>query len=488
MNGKGSLSERRLLIAFSVVAGSFVISTVYSQFRVRIIDEEALSIADRVSPNIEHLAAARAELRRLPELAQLYSKAHGEDRPVDPMLLGSLRARLREDLDRYNERSDDPKAAEISREISGDAKRLDQLLDLWERGLWKRDFAAAELLAQTEVLPAADQTNAAILRAMEINAGEARRLALNIAAVRNNGVRVLLVLMACSTAVSVLVTMFAVGAMRDYRELQESHSELLRQRADELEQFAGRVAHDILNPLGTVGMAMELVLRERELPQSARGRLLRGQSNLQRVKRFVDGLLGFARAGAKPERDASTDVRGALDELRAELEPYAKEAGVALLVQDVPCHAVACNPGILMSLLENLVRNAIKYIGNPSEKRVELRVMEETTAVRFEVQDSGPGLAPELQARVFEPYFRAPGSPQAGIGLGLATVKRLVEAHGGSVGVRSEQGRGCLFWFCLPKSLDQTKLELGGPNRTKCESAPKDTKRHELTTRGAAAV
>lgn len=380
---------------------------------------------------------------------------------------------MREDLDRYNERSDFPHAAEVSKEISGDAKRLDQLLDLWERGLWKVDFAAAERLAQTEVLSAADQTNGAILRGMEISAGEARRLALNIAAVRYNCERVLLVLIACSMAVSVLVTMFAVGAMRDYRKLQESHSELLRQRADELEQFAGRVAHDILNPLGTVGVAIELALREPGLPESARGRLQRGRSNLQRVKRFVDGLLGFARAGAKPERDASTDVKGALDELRGEVEPCAKEAGVALMVQDVPCHAVACNPGILMSLLENLVRNAIKYIGNPAEKRVELRVMEETTAVRFEVQDSGPGLAPELQARVFEPYFRAPGSPQAGIGLGLATVKRLVEAHGGGVGVRSEQGRGCLFWFCLPKSLDQTKLELGGRVELSVKAPPK---------------
>jgi signal transduction histidine kinase len=72
--------------------------------------------------------------------------------------------------------------------------------------------------------------------------------------------------------------------------------------------------------------------------------------------------------------------------------------------------------------------------------------------VRFEVEDSGPGVSLAAQALIFEPYVRLPHSREPGVGLGLATVKRLVEAHGGSVGVRSSARGGALFWFELPRA------------------------------------
>jgi signal transduction histidine kinase len=70
--------------------------------------------------------------------------------------------------------------------------------------------------------------------------------------------------------------------------------------------------------------------------------------------------------------------------------------------------------------------------------------------VRFEVDDTGPGIPVEEQAAVFEPYVRGKGAHVAGLGLGLATVRRLVEANGGRVGVASQPGRGARFWFTLP--------------------------------------
>jgi len=75
-----------------------------------------------------------------------------------------------------------------------------------------------------------------------------------------------------------------------------------------------------------------------------------------------------------------------------------------------------------------------------------------------EIEDSGPGVAPELAERVFEPYFRAPGLTQQGLGLGLATVERMVVAHGGRVGVR-RGAIGALFWFELPVAPGR---EVGG--------------------------
>jgi signal transduction histidine kinase len=117
---------------------------------------------------------------------------------------------------------------------------------------------------------------------------------------------------------------------------------------------------------------------------------------------------------------------------------------------DLTCH-VACAAGVLTSVVSNLASNAIKYIGTGPVRRLEIRAREEAQVVRVELEDTGPGLAVGSEEQVFEPYVRGRATTQPGIGLGLATVKRLVEGHGGRVGVRSVLGQGCTFWFELPK-------------------------------------
>ena len=93
----------------------------------------------------------------------------------------------------------------------------------------------------------------------------------------------------------------------------------------------------------------------------------------------------------------------------------------------------------------------MKYIGDRPERRVTVRVIERKEAVRVEVADTGPGIPEELREEIFQPYVRGTASDQPGIGLGLATVKRIAETHGGSVGVETALGRGSVFWFELPR-------------------------------------
>jgi histidine kinase len=82
--------------------------------------------------------------------------------------------------------------------------------------------------------------------------------------------------------------------------------------------------------------------------------------------------------------------------------------------------------------------------------------------VRFEVRDDGPGIPQQHQAGLFEKFFRVPGSPEGGSGLGLFIAKGLVEAHGGKIGVDSGAGRGAIFWFTLPAA---PTLEQQHPDR-----------------------
>jgi signal transduction histidine kinase len=172
---------------------------------------------------------------------------------------------------------------------------------------------------------------------------------------------------------------------------------------------------------------------------------------LARALQVVDGLLAFARTGARPEPGARARVRPTIEGVLEELRAIADEGQVDLRVEAPEDAVVACNPGILSSIVGNLVGNAVKFIGNGSTRRVTLRVRSETSAIRIEVEDTGPGLTQEERLCIFEPFVRT-RSDIPGIGLGLATVRRLVEGHDGSVGVEAAPGGGCLFWVALPQA------------------------------------
>ncbi len=205
---------------------------------------------------------------------------------------------------------------------------------------------------------------------------------------------------------------------------KESARSLEKERASELEQFAGGLAHDILSPLGTLKFALQLAGTSRNEEERAR-MLKRGTAAVLRVERMASGLLEFARAGAKPDPSARADIGAVMADIAAELEPAAVAAGAEL---------------------------ALKSIGDGPIRRIEARVLDRGTSVRVEVEDTGPGLALDVEGRVFDAYARPRTASQLGLGLGLATVKRLAEGHRGTVGVSSVPGNGCTFWFELPKA------------------------------------
>jgi signal transduction histidine kinase len=257
----------------------------------------------------------------------------------------------------------------------------------------------------------------------------------------------------------VLVSIGAAGlvvhAERRRRLAEAAHEQLLVDRATELDMFAKRVAHDLLSPLSALSFTLGTLKRRVARGEAVDDLVQRADATILRARRLVDGALDFARSAA-PQTGATADVHdvvtGVVEEARADQGERAE-----VIVEPFEDVSVECAPGVLASVLSNLVRNALKYMNDRAEQRVTIRVARRGDAVRVEVADTGPGLPPGLESRVFEPYVRAPGNPQPGLGLGLATVRRFVESHRGRVGVASTPGQGATFWFELPAA--RTMLE-----------------------------
>jgi signal transduction histidine kinase len=178
---------------------------------------------------------------------------------------------------------------------------------------------------------------------------------------------------------------------------------------------------------------------------------------VQRVEgmnRIVDDLLRFATSGARPEPGAHTDLQQLLVQVAGELQPAVDAAGAELHVAASGPLDIACSAGALRSVLTNLLQNAVTHMqsGSRAARLINARALAEGGKVRVEIEDTGPGLPPGTEQSVFEPFVQLDRGIGRGIGLGLATVKKIVEAHGGSVGVRSTFGQGSCFWFELPRT------------------------------------
>ena len=442
---------RTLLSAFVVIVASFIGATMYTQRASQRIDAAIASIVANTSPSIEHLAAARGEIHHVQHLASEYIRAREAGTPNTLDALTASRQILDREIRAYLALpiSDDERDGSIRLgQVWG---RFDALVDATVEQADSGEVAAARAMDRADLRPTSGQLIGVAMELIDLNARDGRNLAAKALEWRHqtDSIAVFLDVLCALVAAASVITVFR--AQRRHTELLTAHADVVRQRADELESFAARVAHDVLNPLSAVKLALALAARKARGNAEIEPQIERAERSLTRTAQVVDGLLAFARAGAPPDGAEAVSVAPVLAGVLDEMRPSAEASAIELTMDPFADVAVACSEGVLVSLSSNLVRNAIKYMGDGVERRITVRVSPRCDLVRVEVADTGPGLAPQLDGRVFEPYVRAPRLKQAGMGLGLATVKRLAEGHGGAVGVRSVPERGCVFWFELPR-------------------------------------
>jgi signal transduction histidine kinase/PAS domain-containing protein len=219
--------------------------------------------------------------------------------------------------------------------------------------------------------------------------------------------------------------------------------------------FLATMSHELRTPLNALEGYSSLLEEEiygplNEAQHGALGRMRRARGHLVEL---IDQVLDVARleAGTKRARPQPVDLPALVDDVAEALRGAAEARGLSFaaeVARDVP--SLRTDPGMVRQILTNLIGNAIKFTDAGG---VTVRLAVEDATACIDVSDTGPGIAPELHERVFEPFFQVDPSTtrrEGGVGLGLALSREFSRLLGGDLTLRSTPGQGATFRLCLP--------------------------------------
>lgn len=250
----------------------------------------------------------------------------------------------------------------------------------------------------------------------------------------------------------------ALKLRRMSAELRE-HYDLVRRQRDDLmrlqlqkERLTAFVVHDLKNPVNSMDLYAQLLLRDKELGSRARESAQRIRDEARALLRLVLNLLDISKSeeGQLTPRRVEVDLEALFAET---LEAHAVNAAAAsvALKSEIQVRSIAADIDLLRRVLENLLDNALRHAPEGSE--VLITVTQAAGAVEIRIADAGPGIPPELRERIFERFVQVENSERmvtrTGRGLGLTFCKLVIEAHGGTIWVETADP-GAVFCVRLP--------------------------------------
>lgn len=233
------------------------------------------------------------------------------------------------------------------------------------------------------------------------------------------------------------------------QNLRESNADLLRSN-EELKRFAFLASHDLREPLRGIGGSVQLIARRYKDALGESGHELAQQavSGVKRMQALLDDLVAYAeqmRGGELERRTVS--VSAVIDEVRQQLDASIRAQDADITTTDLP--SILADPEQIRQIFVQLIDNALKFARPQVPPQVHISARWQRGLWEFCVADNGIGIAPEHHQQIFE-VFRRLDPDTAGTGMGLATVRKIIERHGGTIRVESSAGDGARFRFTLP--------------------------------------
>jgi two-component system sensor histidine kinase HydH len=224
---------------------------------------------------------------------------------------------------------------------------------------------------------------------------------------------------------------------------------MVNQQYTELAELAGGFVHDLKNHLSTLRLNLQLLAEDFDKPQSQRERralerILRLQNECQRLVDVSNEFLRFARVGDLEL--TPVNLNEVVEELTDFFGPMARASDIEIksyVPPDLP--PLALNRDMFKQALLNLLLNAQQAM--PTGGEIALLARAEPNQVVFDLIDTGIGMSQEVVAKAFRPFY---STRSGGTGLGLPTTRKIIEAHGGTLDVQSEVGRGTKFTIHMP--------------------------------------
>ena len=238
-------------------------------------------------------------------------------------------------------------------------------------------------------------------------------------------------------------------------KLERSNKELL--------DFAYIASHDLREPMRKISAFGQL------LQESLKGKLDEDEEEnfafmidgATRMQQMIDDLLVYSRVSTKAKPPARVDLNAVIDDLKnVELAVQVEETGGVINVPE-PLPPLHADPSQIHQLLQNLLGNGLKYRRKGVPPVITVRGREVNgNMVRIEVQDNGIGIEEQYCANIFGMFKRLHSREDyEGSGIGLAVCKKIVERHGGEIGVESNPGVGSTFWFTVPITIDELQIQ-----------------------------